>query len=254
MLRVKRTKKASGHIEIVLSFVIFIGFVIFLFAMFPVYQTKKSEIGLDSAERGILNLTSVEVNYFSIIFTDHYKRYKNYQCFYYPARDASSKIVVKNASGDRVNATSIGSNWYVCDQSWTQGNYDTFYGFYYSSEFLEEGYGLPSPIPNCADLKVKNDQVGYDIGLVRADYMISYNKTVNLTRTYSDSYESVKGDFSIPAGENFEFAITDLKGNIILNVSRNKPERTTVLSRNTPIQMVYKNGTYVFGMLNVKTW
>jgi len=236
-----RIKKASGHIEVVLSFVIFISFVIFLFAMFPVYQIKKSEIGLDSAERGILNFTSAKANYFVIVLN------KSTQCFSYPSQDISSKLIVRNSSGGRINAKSEGGIWYVQETALLN---DKFYGFYYSSEFSEEGYGVISG--ECKNLT--NQSISYEIGLVRRDEVVSYSKMASLINNYNLKYGEIRGNFSMPAGENFEFSVVDLKGNIILNASRKKPERTTVLSRNTPIQMVYNNGTYVFGMLNTRTW
>jgi len=251
MIKIKN-KKASGHIEIILSFVIFTSFVIFLFTTFPVYQTKKSEIGLDSAERGILNFTSAKVSSFSLVFTDN----RDQSCFFYPSKDALSEVIVKNSTGDRVNAETSGINWYVYDANWKPGLNDKFYEIYYSSEFSEAGYEIPASLKNneCKDLKTGGGNWGYSIGILRQDYKMSYNMTVSLISLYNSSYDSVKGNFSIPKGENFEFSIVDLKGKTLLNASRNKPERTAVLSRNTPIQMVYKNGTYVFGMLNVKIW
>jgi len=250
MTRIKKIigKKATGHIEIVLSFIIFIGFVIFLFSVFPVYRIKKSEIGLDSAERGIMNFTSAKVNYFAL-FLD-----RGAECFSHPIKELSSKVIAMDFEGKRITAKSKNDNLYIKDTDYSHLGHGKFYGIYYSGEFSEEGYDA---IPGDLATECKNltDQgIDYGVGLVREDYAVSYNKTVKLIDQYNNRYEEVRGNFSIPAGENFEFSITDLKGNIILNASRKKPERTTVLSRNTPIQMVYKNGTYVFGMLNVRTW
>jgi len=250
MIRIKKItgKKASGHIEIVLSFIIFISFVIFLFSVFPVYQIKKSEIGLDSAERGIINFTSAKVNYFALFLN------RSAECFSHPTKELSSKVIAMDFEGDRITAKSENDNWYIKDTDYSYPGHGKFYGIYYSGEFSEEGYDT---IPGDLSTECKNltDQdIGYEIGLVREDYAPSYDKTVSLIEKYNAHYEEVRGNFSIPAGENFEFSIVDLKGNILLNASRNKPERTTVLSRNTPVQMVYKNGTYVFGMLNVRTW
>ena len=241
MLKIKNSKRASGHIEIVLSFVIFISFIIFLFSVFPVYQTKKSEVGLDSAERGIINFTSVSVNYFSLVLEE------SAGCFSYPSQDLSSKIIVRNFEGVRVNAKSLGGIWYIKDAG--NGN---FYGIYYSSEFSEEGYDAFDQTEGCDDLA--GQDISYRVGLARTDNLISYDKAVNLTYRYNLNYGELKGNFSLPAGENFGFGINDLKGKIILNTSNKRPERTTVLSRNKPIQMVYQNGTYVFGMLNTQTW
>ncbi|MFH1710732.1 MAG: hypothetical protein ABH840_00300 [Nanoarchaeota archaeon] len=238
-------KKASGHVEVVLSFVIFIGFVIFLFSVFPVYQNKKSEIGLDSAERGILNFTLVEVNYFDIVLEG------STECFSYPSKDISSKIIVRDFEGKRLEGKSVGDILYIRDEDYSLPGHGKFYGIYYSSEFSEQGC---DNIDTGACESLEDQSIDYEVGLVREDYMVAYNKVLDLTGEYKLNYGSVRGNFSIPKGENFEFAIADLKGKIILNATRKKPERTTVLSRNTPVQMVYQNGTYVFGMLNIKIW
>ncbi|MBU4086862.1 MAG: hypothetical protein KKB21_04785 [Nanoarchaeota archaeon] len=231
-------KKASGHIETVLSFVIFISFVIFLFAIFPVYQPQKSEIGLDSAERGVINFAAIRVDYMTLVLN------QPTSCFSYPAINSASKIIVRDSSGERVNAKSDGINWYISGSG-------SFYGVYYSTEFSEGGY---DEFDSTDCLSLGEQGISYESGLERHDIVVSYRRVLELIELYKSSYESVRNNFSIPSRENFGFAITDLRGRYLLNISKSRPERTSVLVRNTPIQMVYENGTSVFGMLNIQSW
>lgn len=65
--RMIRNNRAQGHIEIILSFLIFIGFLLFIFMfMNPFAQTESKNI-IDNIEKSILNEISVDVGKLSII-------------------------------------------------------------------------------------------------------------------------------------------------------------------------------------------
>lgn len=237
----EKNKRGNGHIETVLSFIIFISFVIFLFSVFPVYKSGKSKVGLDSAERGILNFTGSKLTYFTIAINGTPSK-----CFYFDYY-VSGKAIVKNASGERVEAKSSGDRIYINDSS-------DFYNIYISDEFVENSF----PIENCENLsKLPHDlshDLNYEKGLVREEDVISYNKTLALIERYNSSYATLKTGFGIPKGEDFGFRITDLKGIVMLNTTKKRIDRIEVLASNVPEQVIYENGSSVFVMLNIQTW
>ena len=62
-----KNKKGISHIEVIISLVIFIGFLIFLFVFLkPVRNREISQTILDTAENGILDFLEVDYNYISV--------------------------------------------------------------------------------------------------------------------------------------------------------------------------------------------
>lgn len=236
----RNKKGSSGHIEIVISFLIFISFVIFLFSVFPVYKSGKSEVGLDAAEHGILNFASEDVYYFTVILNLTEQLKEDCFCIYYASQNPGNPIA-KNESGNLVNTTfSLADGICINDK-------EKFHVIYSSYEFKE----TPVDKSKCKILsKLSGD---YLIGLESSTRMIFYDKVVSLTNEYNSNYEKLKGDFGVPKKEDFKFKITDLKGAEILGTAKNTG-RVEVLARNIPGQLAYENGSSVFVMLNIQAW
>ena len=63
-----KSKKAQGHVEIILSFIIFIGFLLFIFTfMNPFSRSKETSYIMDNIEKVIINEISDDVGKLSII-------------------------------------------------------------------------------------------------------------------------------------------------------------------------------------------
>jgi len=84
-MKYRINKKAQGHVEMILSFIIFIGFLLFIFIfMNPFTRTKETSYIIDNMQKSIINEISEEVGKLSVIvsgacynFTDSYGT--NYQ-------------------------------------------------------------------------------------------------------------------------------------------------------------------------------
>ena len=88
----KNKKGAVSHIEMILSFIIFVGFLIFLFAIFKPFRiASSSETYVDVVERGIKENVSVNVNFQTLKLTG-----TNPGCFCIPY--SLKKVIVKNVN------------------------------------------------------------------------------------------------------------------------------------------------------------
>ncbi len=232
-------KKALAiHVEMILSFIIFVGFVIFLLAVFPVYKQSKSTLGLDAAERGISDFVKLDVKYFTVVLNKTIDK----SCFCFENNSQLSNVVAVNDAGELIGANY--SDGWVCIN-----DTDAFHSVYSSSDFKEKEF-----TGDCENLnKTLND---YLIGLEDNIDMVSYNKTLKLIENYTSNYENLKKSLGIPSKENFGFKVVNLKGEEILGLKamKNIPAKTQVLARSFPAQIVYENGRFVFAMINVQEW
>ena len=70
--------RAQGHVEIILSFVIFIGFLLFIFIfMNPFAKTKETSHIMDNIQKSIINEISGDVGKLSVVVNEG----KN--CYYF---------------------------------------------------------------------------------------------------------------------------------------------------------------------------
>lgn len=232
-------KGVAIHVEMVLSFIIFVGFVIFILAAFPVYKSSKSSVGLDSAERSISDFVKFDVKYFTVVLN----RTIAADCFCFQSDSELGKVIAVNEAGETVSASY--SNGEVCVKS-----KEVFNSIYSSPEFKENSFDFR----NCDSLnKSTND---YLTGIEDDVTMVSYNKILNLISLYDSGYETLKDSFGIPDKEDFGFRVVNLKGEDSFNLQaiKTRPAKTEVLARNVPAQIAYENGSFVFGMINVQSW
>ncbi len=232
-------KKGSGQIEIILSFVIFTGFVVFLFAVFPVYRTEKSSAGLDSAEKSILDNVSVKIDYFTIAINVVLGGEDKCICF---RETVSGNIIAKDIDGKIFNAE------YRSDNVCINGKE------YFFQIYAYDGFAAGAGVDWTRDCKQLAEPGDYTLGLRKNITMVSYDKLAALKQGYGADYSGLLETFNLPKGENFGFRLVDLKGTEILGAVRSIPQRVEVQARNVPVQAVYSNGEFKFAMLNVLEW
>jgi len=240
-------KKAISHVEVILSFTIFIGFLIFLFVIFkPFGGFNKEDIYVDIVERGIINHTLSEVVAFSLKLKNPIE--ERFSCFGFEY-DVDNGVVVKNESYDLVNS---------CVEK--KGSKSTIYiegkGIFfniYSNELFETDDSFDSE--KCKKLKEDRD---YVLGLVRKYGMLSRERLIQLKERCknAETYEELKKKFGIPSSKEFAFSVKDTLGKELedLELSKEVPEGIRVTARSLPIQLVYANGDMRYAILNVRVW
>jgi hypothetical protein len=235
----KRTiKKGASNLEIILSFVIFVGFIFFLFLAFPLNRTQTSTVGLDSAERAIMNFTNIDLVYFSAVFSDESMAQNEKTCFSFQPGRILDKVIALDENDNRVNAMSDGESINV------EGN-GRFFQFYSSNEFVENSFNEDCTQMNSSD---------YGIGLVREYSVLSGSRIELLKGMYDKDYLNLVINFSLPSKSNFGFTLREINGTEIMNATRKKPVRGNVLARDLPVQIVYSDGELKYAMMRIETW
>jgi len=242
----KKSRKGMSHIEVILSFVIFMGFLIFLFAIFnPLKISSSNDVSLDIVERIIKNNVSARVDFLTLKLN-----YTADKCFYFTYNSSLKNISVKNESYDNAGAYSrnVGGGQMKEEEQRIKReiNIDSTGKFFYIYSY--EGF-VENDFDNsdCDDLNEKD----YTFGLFRSYEMVSFTKLENLGDNYNLDYEKLKKGFGLK--QDFSFNIKDTSGKNILNTTKRTP-KTIVLARNEPIQLVYNNGTLKYAILNIQVW
>ena len=228
----KMNRKGISHLEVILSLVIFVGFTLFLLVIINPFNTTKSRyVTLDTMERGIGLETNIELSQITLSLNKDVTG-----CFgvELPLED---NVIAKNENDIRFGAKRIGNKIYIAPDG-------KFYTVYSSREFEENDPGT-----NCINLVIGD----YNLGLLRNYSVTSFSKVESLKEKYDSDYENLKKELGISTSD-FSFIIMDTQGNEIIKATRSRATKINVDVRNVPVQLVYKNGTIKYVMLNIQTW
>ncbi len=243
-------KRGISHVEVVLSFIIFISFLTFLFLFFnPIKTIKNNPLFLDVVEREIKKNVSTNFSILTLKLDDPPSSNNPPKlCFYFTYDSDLGNVTVKKMIQDNyeeVQAYSkdIGNGRkkiYINDAN------NNFFYLYFSPSFNENEFAGV----NC--LKYKKEE--YSLGLLRSYVAESYDKLIELNNTYYRNYNELKNLFKIPNSIDFSFSVRDSLGNNIISARKEIKRKTNVFSKDSNIKILYNNGTIKYAILNVQVW
>jgi len=241
--------KKGSHVGIVLSFVIFITFLLFLYTIVePVMKTQRDKealldyLKIELIKRFSTNLTSVA------IMTNTTVKESCVELVNFTGEvEVGSRLIVKDQLGNVSQATISGSNLFI-DRIIEESGL-VFFKIYNSEEFDELDEGA---MDGCKVLK--RVEKGYIVGLIRTDIYIFETKVINLTDEYKieEGYESLKDELKIPFGSEFGFGLT--YSNKTKIETKGKNISTEIYAKEIPIQYVNKEANINLGFINIQIW
>ncbi|MDD5699835.1 MAG: hypothetical protein PHH00_01420 [Candidatus Nanoarchaeia archaeon] len=246
--------KRGSHIDVILSFVIFISFIIFLYALIqPSLNSKDGKsVFLNYMGEGLVkNLTGKNLTMISILVEpQNPKPCLKLTGFKSNARINSMAIIVKDSSGRTFASYKSGNDLYV---DMTPDQNSELFQVYYSPDFSvigENTLGACNPA-----LGLDNPPNSYSIN--RAEAYTSYyawgNNIAELISTYNNDYSSVKDWFNLTAMQNFRFDFTYQNGTVI-GTEDNIPLSANVYSEIFPVVYISPNNNLEAGNLIVRVW
>jgi hypothetical protein len=236
-----KNKKGSGHLEMILSFVFFVGFVFLLFLLLKPYDTKSM---LDSVMKGLEN--NIE------------------------------ERTIKNLTSFFLEANTSSGNCFYLDLS-LEGS---LFNYGYSNSYVEElpsGNKVNSSINDIGILKIKNapgikhfkvhissefedsiiseeclaiEEANYDIGSILEREVFSYQELKELNNSYYSDYEGLKEELGIP--KIYDFAITS--DEIEIRMERMVPSSSEVLAKNLYYTVLKNDGDLINTGFNIRVW
>lgn len=227
--------RKGNHVEVVISFIIFITFVIFLFASVKPSITKQEDKKniYENIELKLLEKVSSDVTSITISVPAG-----GVNCIalnpFLTDLNVGRNLIVKDNSGAIIPA-SISSNSLQITR--TDVN-DYLFKAYYSEEFpeLEDG-------TSCGD-------VAYQIGMTKTN---KYVFEVNIRDLIDGNYNSLKEELKIPDNINFGYGIILSNGTPIIETAK-KDVSTNIYVTDTPIEYVNMQEEILSGYFRIKIW
>lgn len=228
--------RRGNHVEIVISFIIFITFVIFLFASVQPSITKQEDKKntYENIELKILERVSSDVTVITFNITAGGANCVNLDNLL-GELSIGENLVVKDASGTIIPSSIDGSSLQLTRTSTD----DTLFKIYYSEVFdeLPAGSGCGS--------------VNYDIGLTKTNKYVSEER-VNELIVYD--YDLLKEELKVSKGNNFGYGLAFSNGTVIAETTNDKELSTSIYIKETPVEYIDLQGNIKEGYLRIKIW
>ena len=209
------SKRSQGHIEVIISFVIFIGFLLFVFIFLnPFARTKEPSYIMDNIQKAIINNITDEVGKLRIIVNQTTDCYNSSKVLNY----GNKFVEVRDSKNPRL--------------------YTIYFGDFFSGTL------------SCSPLG-KN----YTLGMYSKEKMVIYDKISDLKGSYNVDYKNLKISLGITNDFLFKTRNLIGEETPELSVTRNIPKGIDVESREIPIRVINNsNGQIQELILNIIVW
>ena len=235
-------KKAFSHLEMIISFSLFIVFLMFLFIYVnPIRSPNVSDVLIDTVELGLNNY---KIDFVEIPFA---VQGELGGCFNINSPVNLSEIpkdsvYITNEKGENIAFREEGENNLSIK---TSGNFYYIYSSdksfgYHTKTFEGETCNYVKPTFSVPRIKV----------------IYHYEELEKLEGDYRDDYEKLKQNFTFPANSDFAITITTAEGNS-LSMNRTKPQMVSVTARDVPIEVLTENTTtknITRAIMNIQVW
>lgn len=250
----KAKKRAESHLEMIISFSIFLIFLLFLFTyMNPVKKPDLSSVLLDIIEKEAKNYT-IDLLEMPVMFDQTPIVCFNIECpfnlSYIPPADQGKRRYYVFVEDDEQNDKNFGfigvgnSLNITIDPAGATSN---LYTLYFSDSIFNNFPNLQEPLSsNCLS------PGQYSFSTPRLKNLYSYSKLTDLNTSYYFHYDELKKRFNFPESNDFAIFISPY-----FEMSGIKPERGLVKAREIPIEMIREENNQkqiIKTYLNIQVW
>jgi len=237
---IKNKKAQSGHIEMILSFVIFAGFVLVIFVFLnPVTQERISYTALDSVQSNIFKNLSLSYSSSSISLAEGLVIPN---CFFVNnIINSTSNLIVRDSMG-AVKLVKVDSERIYIDSAAGR-----FYKLYYSEAFNSNRI---SSVDLCQPILAG----AYAFGILSKDSSILYENFVDFNKSYMSNYNLLKSQLGLK--NDFVYIIYDTNKTVLYQDSllKHKIKGINTLSRDIPLRAITKNAEFVDLIFHLEVW
>jgi hypothetical protein len=235
-------KRGISHVEIILSFVLFVvavGFALYIFS--PGGGSRIAESSLDYSFIEIMRNTSTPVETFSVIINKSEIRESLIALNF---SGVSGNTSVETYGGENLDSSRFGD--LVIVEGLPSTGWSTIDMIYISfgKEFDEDGLAHTSV-----------NESYYSIGSSVSQKIISEKNFLSLNSTYYSNYSQLKGrnQFNLPQRVDFGFSLI-FEGNDSIIAEKKIPAGLESFSETRRVEVLRTNGDIVFADLIVKVW
>ena len=228
-------KRGLTHVEMILSFVIFVGFLIFALIFFnPTDVDRLLDSSLFYAVDEITSNVSVEIESFYVEIG-----YNGFEDFIaVPFENPNNwKVKVEDYDGKELNSNFLLGHVLF---EW-EGN--DFVQVIFSEDLVN------GDVQNAFNLDPDN----YTIASSDSRSIISEKRLKGIIENYQADYESLREDFNLPRRVDFAFSLSFAPGDKIF-AEKSIPENLEVVAEQDRIEVLREDGGIVFADYIVKIW
>ena len=230
--------KIGSHVGMVLSFVVFVTFLIFIFTTLqPLTETnQQKEILIDYLQVSLMDEISSNLTKITVSGVEGSKNFLKVNL--YPVNLDELYLVSKNNGFVNIQVKKDGGEVYV-----KKGvNTGLFYIFLSPEEIVGEVLGNVPP--------GQDEEVA--INLYQEKEYIFESKLLEFINNTIDQYPLVKDELDIPAGNEFGIAFED-EGGIIIQTEEQDVQKDVYVDK-IPIEYVNSSASVLHGFLSIKVW
>ncbi len=232
------TKNKRGtHVGIILSFLIFVTFLAFLYSITePATRVSRNKLDLlEYLKIELLNKFEDDMSTvtLTIIHDGTCGKFENFGGL------EGLGAVVKNETGDKI------ASYVEINGDTEVSKYEGIMKFYYSNQFDKGESG-------CGSIK----DADYDISIFRTTQEIFGSKINSISEKIKDDpnyYGELKEELGVPLDTEFGFTFKDGGGNILANANE-KNVSVEVYAEEIPIQYMDSEANINPGFLNIRVW
>ncbi|MDP3986621.1 MAG: hypothetical protein Q8P81_00140 [Nanoarchaeota archaeon] len=232
--------KRGSHIGIVLSFVIFITSVIFIYAIIqPAVKRNDNQNLIESVKTNIIKESSANLTTGSIFITEESEDCVQLTQFF-TKTGTSKKIVAKTISGEVINIGSVNEQ---PAHLRAQVGEELLFTFYASDEFEE-----------ITPLGLACNEKEFSLNALRTERIIFEKKILELIQEYKTNYTGLRETLGMSGANGFGFEFIYNNGTQIVTEERNVP-KISIYTRDFPTEYLEdKDTSKKAGILRVKIW
>lgn len=227
-------KTGIGHLEMIISFVFFVGFIFFLFTVLKPYDTTTLSSSVIS---GLYNSfrEKTQTNLTDLFIKADYTGSNS--CFYIQLSGKLFKYNFTNSLVKSVSNVKIESK--LANGDLNIGSKEGFYKVEISPEFSNGNLNGCDKLSN------------YSLGSLIERQVVSYSSLVNMSDRYKNDYDGLKFYLNVP--EAFDFGITSEQLPEI-NMERLVPHLGDVVTRGYILEVLKNNGEVINTRFTIKVW
>ncbi len=233
----KKFNKKGTHVGVILSLVIFVSFLIFLYIVIePALRTPEGKQSLiDSLKLRLPEEFSADLTTVTISATPDSADCLQIDNTVLGVSELNASV--KDGGGALVDFENTG-NYLIID--WT-GNQDFFKIYYSEEEFKDYSSSF-----TCSNTEI------IIVSSLKTEKKIFETKIVSFISLYESNYGEIKEVLKIPSGDEFSFSFTYSNGTVISPIEENPS--VNIYAENINIQYIDKEANINSGILTIRVW
>jgi len=216
------SKKGTSSTEMIISFGLFITFLLFMFIYINPLKTAPTSSLATALEVAVKENATIELEKWG--FAVNKTLLDGVGCFQINnSFSETDPIFITDEKGNKANFKKSSDN---------QLTVEKLSKFYYA----HKGINGTNPSYNCIPkILVKEKEYSWSVPI---KYTIYYNRSLaKLKEAYDSDYNSLKQNFKLPASAEFSIVVSDSERNEIIKMTKTMP-RVNIISREFPIEIL----------------